>query len=249
MGFDCLRSCNSISIQRWTCWCVWDHCPAAWPKCAWGHKLTARYSPSGFSDRVQKSWFHQLWQVIQVLKLQSSPRPSHYHHHVWLLYDVLFMKCVGFMPDVTGHKPSKNVNFCSISPQNICPKFLGKIKIFLDKCETSLCIIFGQQWLLSWNSPMDAVFAQSLSYCWIMNTDLNWGEWGLQFFRCCSGFFYDLLDKSLLLSWSNFGRPATPEKVHHCSKFSPFVDNGSFFYYFQTDTCQLFYFSSVLEFL
>ena len=25
----------------------------------------------------------------------------------------------------------------------------------------------------------------------------------------------------------NFGRPATPGKVHHCSKFSPFVDNGS----------------------
>ncbi len=50
-----------------------------------------------------------------------------------------------------------------------------------------------------------AVFAQYLSYCWIMNTDLNWGKWGLQFFRCCSGFFYDLLDESSLHSWSNFG--------------------------------------------
>ncbi len=76
-------------------------------------------------------------------------------------------------------------------------------------------------------TPMDAVFAQSLSYCWIMNTDLNWGKWGLQIFRCCSGFFYDLLDESSLRTWSNFGRPATPGKVHHCSKFSPFVDNGS----------------------
>ncbi len=28
-------------------------------------------------------------------------------------------------------------------------------------------------------------------------------------------------------SWSNFGKPSTPGKVHHCSKFSPFVDNGS----------------------
>ncbi len=27
--------------------------------------------------------------------------------------------------------------------------------------------------------------------------------------------------------WSTFGRPATPGKVHHCYKFSPFVDNGS----------------------
>ncbi len=56
---------------------------------------------------------------------------------------------------------------------------------------------------------------------------LNWGKWGLQFFRCCSGFFYDLLDELSLRSWSNFGRPATPGKVHHCSKFSQFVDNGS----------------------
>ncbi len=74
-------------------------------------------------------------------------------------YDFLFMKCcVDFMPDVTGHTPSKKFNFCLISPQNICPK---------------------------------------------------------------------VLDELLLSSWSNFGRPATPGKVHHCSKFSPFVDNGS----------------------
>ena len=36
-----------------------------------------------------------------------------------------------------------------------------------------------------------------------------------------------LLDESLLRSWGNFGWPATPGKVHHCSMFSPFVDNGS----------------------
>ncbi len=30
----------------------------------------------------------------------------------------------------------------------------------------------------------------------------------------------------MLRSWRNFGRLATPGKVHHCSKFSPFVDNG-----------------------
>ncbi len=40
-------------------------------------------------------------------------------------------------------------------------------------------------------------------------------------------FFYDLLEVLSLHSWSNFGRPATPGKVHHCSKFSLFVDNGS----------------------
>ncbi len=89
------------------------------------------------------------------------------------LYDVIFMKCcVGFTPDVTGHTPSKKLNFCLISPQNICPKVSGIIKIFFGKCETSRCVLFGQQWLLPLNSLVDAVFAQSLSCCWIMNTRL-----------------------------------------------------------------------------
>ncbi len=138
----------------------------------------------------------------------KQPQTSHYHHHVWLLVWCSFYEMLcWFTPDVTGYTPSKKLNFCLIGPQNICPKVLGIIKIFFG--QTSLCVLFGQQWLLPWNSPMDAVFAQSLSYCWIMNTDLNWGKWGLQFFRCCSGFFYDLLDESLLHSWSNFGRPTT----------------------------------------
>ncbi len=133
-------------------------------------------------------------------------------------YDVLFMKsCVGFMPDLMGHTPSKKFSFCRISPQNICSKVLGIIRYFLANVRRAFVHF----------SPMDAIFAQSLSYCWIMNTDLNWSKWGLQFFRCCSGFFYDLLDESSLLSWSNFGRPATPGKVQHCSKSSPFMDNGS----------------------
>ncbi len=178
---------------------------------------------------MQDSWFHQLWQV-QVLKLQSSPRPSHYQHHphVWLLYDVLFIKtCVSFMPNVTGHTPSKKFNFCLISPQDCFSISLGDNQNILGKFEMSLCVLFGQQWLLPWNSPMDAIFVQSLSHCWIINIDLSLGKWGLQFFRCCSGFFYDLLDESLLRSWINFGRSTTPGKVHHCSKFSPFVNNGS----------------------
>ncbi len=127
-------------------------------------------------------------------------------------YDVLFMKCCdGFTPDVTGHTPSKKFNFCLISPQNICLKVLGIIKIFFGKCEMSLCVLFGQQWLLPWNSPMNAVFAQSLSYCWIM-TLIEASE-ACSSFRCCSGFFYDLLDESSLHSWSKLGRPATPGRI------------------------------------
>ncbi len=142
------------------------------------------------------------------------------------------------------------------------PKVLGIIKIFFGKCERSLCVLFGQQWLLPWHFPMDAIFAQSLSYCWIMNTNHNWGKWGLQFFRCCSGFFYDLLDESSLRSWSNFGRPATPGKLHHCYnsflhlwimaltvvRWSPqSLRNG--FITLSILIRQLFCFSSVLEFL
>ncbi len=120
---------------------------------------------------------------------------------------------------------SQNVQLLSHQSTEYLPKSLGDNQdIFWQMWDEPLC---GQQWLLPWNSLMDAVFAQSLSYCWITNTDLNWGKWGLQFFKCCSGFFYDLLNKSSLHSCSNFGRPATPGKVHHCSKFSPFVDNGS----------------------
>ncbi len=95
----------------------------------------------------------------------KQPQTSHYYHHVcW--YDVLFIKCcVSFIPDVTGHTPSKKLNFCLISPQNIYPKVLGIIKNIFGKYEMSLCVLFGQQWLLPRNSPMDDVFAQSLSYC------------------------------------------------------------------------------------
>ncbi len=136
-----------------------------------------------------------------------------------------FMKCcVGFMPDVTGHAPSKKFNFC-LSPQNICPKVLGIIKIFWQMWDEPLFFLVSSGFCLGTLPLMP--FLPSLSYYWIMNTDLNWGKWGLQLFRCCSGFFYDLLDESSLRSWINFGRPATSGKVHHCSKFSPFVDNGS----------------------
>ncbi len=160
----------------------------------------------------------------------SKTAPDHHTtttiFYCW--YDVLFLKCcVTFTPDVMGHTPSKKLNFCFVSPQSIFPKVLGIIKMFSGKTETSFYVLFAQQRFSSWNSAMQAIFAQSLSYGGVMNTDLNWGKWGLQFFRCCCGVFCDLLDESSLRSWGNFGRPATPGKVHHCSMFSPFVDNGS----------------------
>lgn len=42
-------------------------------------------------------------------------------------------------------------------------------------------------------------------------------------------FFWVLcdLDESSMHPWGNFGRLTTPAKVHHCSKFLPFLNNGS----------------------
>ncbi len=181
-----------------------------------------------FLIRVQNSWFHQLWQVTQVLKLQSSPRPSHYLHHVWLLVWCSFYEMLcWFYARCNGTHTFQKVQLLSHQSTEYLPKSLGDHQdIFWQMWNEPLCS-FWSAVAFALELSHGCLFAQSLSYCWIMNTDLNWGYWGLQFFRCCSGFFYDLLDESSLCSWSNFGRPATPGKVHHCSKFSPFVDNGS----------------------
>ncbi len=163
--------------------------------------------------------------------MASRPGPEDHHTTTTMFdywYDDLFMKCcVGFTPDVTGHAPSKQFNFCLISPQNICPKVLGIIKIFFGKCETSLCVVFGRHGFclgtLSWIPFLPSLFLIVESWTLVL---IEASE-ACSSFRCCSGFFYDLLDESSLCSWSSFGRPVTPRKVHHCSKFSPFVDNVS----------------------
>ncbi len=134
------------------------------------------------------------------------------------------MQC-WFYARCNGTRTFQKVQLLSHQSTEYLPKSLGDNQdIFWQMCDEPLCS-FWSAVAFALELPMDAVFAQTLSYCWIMNTDIYWGKWGLQFFRCCSGFFYDLLDESSLRS--NFGRPATPGKVHHCSKFSPFVDNGS----------------------
>ncbi len=142
--------------------------------------------------------------------------PDHYNTTTMFdsWYDVLFMKCcVGFTPDVTGHTPSKKFNICLISPEktDFCAKVLGIINMFFGKCETSLLLISSGFCLgnLPWMTFLPSLFLIVESWT------LNWSKWGLQFFRCCSGFFYNLLDESSLCSWIHFGKPATPGKVHH----------------------------------
>lgn len=61
--------------------------------------------------------------------------------------------------------------------------------MLFGKCAISLCVL-GQQG--------EIILAQSLTYCCMINTDINRS---LHFFVCC------LLHGLLLCSWSNVGRP------------------------------------------
>ena len=65
------------------------------------------------------------------------------------------------------------------SPHQLFAKLNDNLKLTRMKVKPSKCwcVLFGQEWFLSCNSPMDAISAQSLSYCGIVNTDLNWGKW------------------------------------------------------------------------
>lgn len=87
----------------------------------------------------QTSWFHQLQQ--NVLKQQSSPRPSQYHHHVWLLvwWSVYEILCY-----TTRNRTQTLQKVCLVSPQNTFSKVL-----FFGKCETTLYV----QWFSLWNFP------------------------------------------------------------------------------------------------
>ncbi len=137
-------------------------------------------------------------------------------------YDVLFIKCcVGFTSYVTGHTPSKKFNFCPIRPQDICPKVSEIIKISLANVKQAFVLfLFSSGFCLEtlpWMPFFPSLFLKAVS--WTLTL--------IEASKACSGFFYDLLNETPLHSWINFGRPFAPGKVHHCYKFSPFVDNGS----------------------
>ena len=174
----------------------------------------AGHSPPGFSGNVQNSWYHQLRQVAQVLKQQSSPWLTH-HHHVSLLVWCSFseMLCYFFLPHVMGCTPCKKFHFCFVSPQSIFPKgeMMGIIKMFCDKCE------MGRSF---WSA---VVFAFELSLLHIVESL----KWGLQCFIWCSGFFGGLLNELLMPSWSAFVRPLLGRFTTVPCFLHSFVDNGS----------------------
>ncbi len=74
---------------------------------------------------MQNSWFHQLWQVVQVLKLQSSLRSSHYHH-VWLLVWCSFYEILcWFYTRCNGTHTFQKVQLLSHQSTEYLPKSLG----------------------------------------------------------------------------------------------------------------------------
>lgn len=107
-------------------------------------------------------------------------------------YDVLVMTCCGsFMLAVTGLKPSKRFWFSLISPPKTFPKLFRSKMGFFEYVRMTLCFSF--LWSVLVSSPMDAVFAQFLSYGGVLNTDT---DWVLQML-----FFCDLLGDLVRGSW------------------------------------------------
>lgn len=80
-------------------------------------------------------------------------------------------------------------------------------------------VLFGQHWF----SPstrmhfLPSLFLIVKSWTLILTKTSE----ALVFFQCYSGSFCDLLDESLICSWSNFSSLGTFGKVHYCSKFPP----------------------------
>lgn len=112
-----------------------------------------RHTLSGFSCREQNTWFHELWQVIQVLKQLSSPRPSHQSSRLLPVMSLLGNAVSALRQMWWG--PCAHPHY---SPE-YNPKSLGGHQdvSFLMWDEP-----FGQQWFAPCSCLMEAFFAQCL---------------------------------------------------------------------------------------
>lgn len=172
------------------------------------HNLSAlELQHSNWWLNIQSSWFHQLQQFEHIFKQQSSLRD---HTATTMLDCCSFLKfCVTFKPDATALKPSKKFL------RKLFSKVLGIITMFffLANVRQAFVFFFGQQCFSSQTLPCVPCLP-ILFLTLIMNPDLNWGKWDLQFCRCYSDVFWDLLH-CRLLGVILVGLA----KVHHCSRF------------------------------
>ncbi len=132
-----LHFCFSSAIQRWICWCVLDHCPAAEHKfaSAWGHVQMAGHCPSGFFGRQAEFMVPFITASLPGPEAAKQPRPSHYHHHTLLLVWCSFseMLCY-FYARCNGTHTFQNVQLLSRQSTEYFPKSLGDNQdVFLAK--------------------------------------------------------------------------------------------------------------------
>ncbi len=81
------------------------------------------HNPSVLEFEVTNWWLDIL---LQVLKLQSSPRPSHYHHHVWLLVWCSFYEMLcWFYTRCNGTHTFQKVQLLFHQSTEYLPKSLG----------------------------------------------------------------------------------------------------------------------------
>lgn len=141
---------------------------------------------SGFSSREQNSVIENRPSPDATKQSQTTTLPPPCSTSGM----TFFMKCyVRYIPDITWCKPSKRVNLCLVSPQNICPKLLGIIR---------MCLFFGKCLFLIYESWTLTLTGKSEAYSSLM---LLW----VNFF---------LLDEPSMRSWSNCGQTTTAGRVH-----------------------------------
>ncbi len=122
-----------------------------------------------------------------------------------------------FYARCNGTHTFQKFNFCLVSPQSIFPKVLGIIKMFSGKLRR-VFMFFCLAAVFVWNSAMQAILPSLFLMVESWTLTLTEACEACSSFRCCCGSLWPL-DESSLRSWGNFGRPATPGKVHHCSCF------------------------------
>jgi len=192
----------------------------------WGHEQMAGHCPSGFFGRQQNSCFHlsslpgpEAANQPQTITLLSPP-----YFTVGMMF--YFWNAVLLLRQMylDTHLP-KSSTFVSSVHRVFSQKSWGSSRCFLAKLRRAfMFFLLSSGFRLGTHKPfLPSLFLMVES--WTLT--LTEASEALQFFRCCCGVFCDLLDESSLRSWGNFGRSATPGKVHHCSMFLPFVDNGS----------------------
>lgn len=106
--------------------------------------------------------------------------------------------CVSSTSHVIQHTPSKKFNFSR-----------GSLRCFWH-WDKPLCYAVEIFEIFISKLAMKTIFGKSISYGGVMNTDLNWGKWGMQFFGCCGSFVNSSICCGtivvILVGWPLLGR-------------------------------------------